>query len=47
MGEHTKRKRRSTKDKHEEGQRKAKMSAGSEKGDARRKKQQRKRKRPK
>jgi hypothetical protein len=44
--EHTKNKRRSTKDKHDEGQRKKIRSAGGEKGDKRRKRQQRKRKRP-
>lgn len=44
--EHTKNKRRATKDKHDEGQRKKQMGAGGEKGDKRRKKQQRKRSRP-
>jgi hypothetical protein len=44
--EHTKNKRQSTKDKHDEGQRKKVMGAGGEKGDTRRKRQRRKRKRP-
>ena len=44
--EHTKGKRRSTKDKHDEGQRKKTMSAGGEKGDKNRKRQKRKRQRP-
>jgi hypothetical protein len=44
--EHTKGKRRSTKDKHDEGERKKAMGAGGEKGDKKRKRQQRKRQRP-
>jgi hypothetical protein len=44
--EHSKGKRRSTKDKHDEGQRKKKMGAGGEKGDEKRKRQVRKRPRP-
>jgi hypothetical protein len=44
--EHTKGKRRSTKDKHDEGQRKKEMGAAGEKGDKKRKRQDRKRRTP-
>jgi hypothetical protein len=44
--EHIKNKRRSTKDRHDEGQRKKIRGAGGEKGDRRRQRQQRKRRRP-
>ena len=44
--EHTKGKRRSTKDKHDEGQRKKTIGAGGEKGDKGRKRQQRIRRKP-
>jgi hypothetical protein len=44
--EHTKGKRRSTREKHEEGQRRKKLDAGGEKGDKRRTRQPRKRTRP-
>ena len=44
--EHTKGKRKSTREKHEEGQRKKTMGAEGEKGDKGRTRQRRKRRRP-
>jgi hypothetical protein len=47
MGEHEKNARPSSREAHEEGQARKQRDAGNEKGDKRRKRQQRKRPRPK